>query len=96
VSSNTLWMGQVELVINIIATFFIEFVSDAWNWFDFVVVLVSLLSLGMENLPGAQVIHVCVCVFHRPPQKMLRLCTYALHVRMRASMYMRISICMHA
>jgi hypothetical protein len=57
-----LWADQVELVVNIMATFLIEFVSDAWNWFDFVVVLVSLLSLGMENLPGAQVMHSCVRV----------------------------------
>lgn len=51
----------VELVVNMFATLFLEFVSDAWNWFDFTVVLVSLLSLGMEDLPGAQVLRLMRC-----------------------------------
>ena len=35
----------IELCVNVFATFFWEFVTDAWNWFDVIVVLVSLISL---------------------------------------------------
>mmetsp|Transcript_1389 Transcript_1389/g.3032 ORF Transcript_1389/g.3032 Transcript_1389/m.3032 type:complete len:772 (-) Transcript_1389:640-2955(-) len=51
----------VELVINIFATWFAEFVSDGWNWFDFGVVLVSLLSLVLTNLPGANILRLMRC-----------------------------------
>ncbi|EKX40769.1 hypothetical protein GUITHDRAFT_113039 [Guillardia theta CCMP2712] len=51
----------VELVINIFATWFVEFVSDGWNWFDFGVVLVSLLSLVLTNLPGANILRLMRC-----------------------------------
>jgi hypothetical protein len=41
-----------ELLINMFATLFWPFVLDAWNWFDLLVVGVSLVSL----------VSVCVCV----------------------------------
>jgi hypothetical protein len=50
-----------ELAINLFATLVVEFVFDAWNWFDVVVVTVSLLSLGFENLPGANVLRLLRC-----------------------------------
>ena len=40
-----------ELLINMFATLFWPFVMDAWNWFDLLVVGVSLVSL----------VSVCVC-----------------------------------
>ena len=42
-----------ELLINMFATLFWPFVMDAWNWFDLLVVGVSLVSL----------VSVCVCVW---------------------------------
>ena len=45
-----------------------EFVSDAWNWFDVVVVLISLLSLAMPHLPGADILKLVRCF------RVLRLC----------------------
>lgn len=46
----------IELCVNIFATFVWEFVTDSWNWFDFIVVFVSLISL---------VCTVCACAcFH--------------------------------
>lgn len=42
----------VELVINYWAHAHWPFWTSAWNLFDFVVVAISLLSLGLSNLPG--------------------------------------------
>lgn len=50
-----------ELAINLFATLVYEFVNDPWNWFDVVVVSVSLLSLGFENLPGANILRLMRC-----------------------------------
>ncbi len=50
-----------ELAINLFATLVVEFLYDAWNWFDLVVVSVSLVSLGFENLPGADVLRLLRC-----------------------------------
>merc|ERR1719235_1963250 len=35
-----------------------KFWRDAWNWFDFVIVMISLLSLGLGNLPGISVLRL--------------------------------------
>lgn len=51
----------IELCINMFATLVREFIIDGWNWFDVVVVLVSLLSLGMSNLPGADILRLMRC-----------------------------------
>lgn len=48
----------VELVINWYGFWFIPFWLNAWNWFDFVVVVISLLSLALENLPGISVLRL--------------------------------------
>ena len=43
-----------------------QFVTDLWNWFDTLVVGVSLVSLAVENLPGAHIMrlmrYICVAV----------------------------------
>jgi len=51
----------IELLVNMFATLLWEFVGDAWNWFDFVVVAVSLISLVLTDLPGADVLRLMRC-----------------------------------
>ena len=41
-----------ELIVNLFATLFAEFFSDAWNYFDTVVVCVGLVTLAVPDLPG--------------------------------------------
>jgi voltage-gated sodium channel len=47
-----------ELLINMYANYFLKFWRSAWNWFDFLVVFISLLSLGVGNLPGITVLRL--------------------------------------
>lgn len=42
----------VELIVNMTANWWMPFWASGWNIFDFVVVVVSLLSLMLESLPG--------------------------------------------
>lgn len=42
----------IELSMNMIAQCWKTFWSSYWNWLDFVVVFISLLSLVTENMPG--------------------------------------------
>ena len=51
----------IELCVNMFSTLVKEFVMDYWNWFDVVVVLVSLISLVAGNLPGADVLRLMRC-----------------------------------
>lgn len=51
----------IELFINMFATMVYEFMGDPWNWFDTVVVSVSLISLGFEDLPGANILRLMRC-----------------------------------
>lgn len=51
----------VELLTNMFATLFVEFLTDAWNWFDLVVVVISLLSMMFADLPGANVLRLMRC-----------------------------------
>eukprot|EP00802_Teleaulax_amphioxeia_P004636 Tamp_04640.p1 GENE.Tamp_04640~~Tamp_04640.p1 ORF type:complete len:400 (+),score=66.03 Tamp_04640:358-1557(+) len=51
----------IELLVNIFATWMWEFITDAWNWFDFIVVVVSLVSLVLTDLPGADVLRLMRC-----------------------------------
>jgi hypothetical protein len=41
----------VELVINMFANWFLKFFSDGWNQLDFIVVTLSLVSLGPVSMP---------------------------------------------
>lgn len=47
-----------ELLINMYANFFCKFWRSAWNWFDFLVVMISLISLGISNMPGITVLRL--------------------------------------
>uniref|UniRef100_A0A7S0QNQ4 EF-hand domain-containing protein n=1 Tax=Cryptomonas curvata TaxID=233186 RepID=A0A7S0QNQ4_9CRYP len=42
----------LELCVNLFANWFWPFFCDGWSCFDFVVVVVSLVSLGVSNVPG--------------------------------------------
>jgi len=48
----------IELCINLWANWFIQFWYDSWNVFDFVIVLISNLSLSLEALPGFGILRV--------------------------------------
>ena len=50
-----------ELAVNLFATLVHQFASDPWNWFDLSVVIISLLSLSVDNLPGAEVMRLMRC-----------------------------------
>uniref|UniRef100_A0A7S4PDL9 PH domain-containing protein n=1 Tax=Guillardia theta TaxID=55529 RepID=A0A7S4PDL9_GUITH len=47
-----------ELLLNMTAHWFKEFITDSWNVFDFTVVMISLISLGIENLPGVSLLRL--------------------------------------
>ena len=69
-------MFTTELLLNMFAHWFWEFFDDGWNVFDFVVVVVSLIGLGVEGLPALNVLRL-IRVF-----KMMRLFTRARKLRM--------------
>lgn len=48
----------VELILNVVAHWFLPFWKDAWNCFDFVVVGVSLLGLAIPTLPAIGVLRL--------------------------------------
>lgn len=48
----------VELIVNIYGDWFFAFWSSAWNWFDFVIVLISVASLVGGDLPGLSVLRL--------------------------------------
>ncbi len=50
----------VELLFNMFGTWFEKFWSDGWNVFDFVVVVLSAISMISETIPGP----FCIPVFH--------------------------------
>ena len=51
----------IELLTNMFATLVYEFVRDSWNWFDTMVVAISLCTLFLENLPGAKPLKLMRC-----------------------------------
>ena len=48
----------VELLVNMFGTLFSEFFADVWNWFDTVVVTVSLVSMLSDGVPGITVLRL--------------------------------------
>jgi len=48
----------IELIVNMYGRFFFPFWNDAWNWFDFIIVTISLLSMALEDLPGISVLRL--------------------------------------
>jgi len=47
-----------ELIINMVAHWFVKFFCDAWNLYDLIVVLMSLLGLGLSDLPAINVLRL--------------------------------------
>lgn len=48
----------IELIMNMYGKFFVPFWKDAWNWFDFGIVTISLMAMVMEDLPGVSVLRL--------------------------------------
>lgn len=48
----------VELIINMYANWYKPFWTNGWNVFDFVIVLISWLSMVADNLPGISVLRL--------------------------------------
>ena len=51
----------VELVVNLFSNLVKAFIRDPWNFFDLTVVAVSLLSLGMTDMPAAGPMRLLRC-----------------------------------
>lgn len=49
---------SIELAWNMYGSWWGMFWASGWNWFDFIIVLISLLSLGLGNLPGISVLRL--------------------------------------
>jgi len=48
----------VELVFNMYGHFFWDFWKSGWNWFDFIIVVVSFLALYFPHLPAISVLRL--------------------------------------
>merc|ERR1719204_843219 len=48
----------VELVINMYGHYFWEFWKSGWNWFDFIIVGISLIAVYMPDLPAISVLRL--------------------------------------
>ncbi|KAK3261056.1 hypothetical protein CYMTET_30022 [Cymbomonas tetramitiformis] len=48
----------VELLVNMTANWWMPFWASGWNIFDFVVVVISLMSLMLESLPGVNMLRL--------------------------------------
>jgi len=46
------WLFAGELVIKLAALGFVEYVSEGWNVFDALVVLISLLEVALGSIGG--------------------------------------------
>lgn len=45
-----------EAVLKIIAMSLLEYLKDKWNCFDVVIVILSLVELGLENVKGLSIL----------------------------------------
>ena len=50
-----------ELLVNMFATLWTNFFNDPWNWFDLLCVVISMMSLFVPNLPGADILRLLRC-----------------------------------
>jgi len=48
----------IELVWNMYGSWFFPFWDSGWNWFDFIIVLISLLAMLFPALPGISVLRL--------------------------------------
>lgn len=50
---------SIELLVNMYGSFFFPFWSTGWNWFDFIIVGISLMSMsGSDGIPGISVLRL--------------------------------------
>mmetsp|Transcript_145797 Transcript_145797/g.254550 ORF Transcript_145797/g.254550 Transcript_145797/m.254550 type:complete len:449 (-) Transcript_145797:1288-2634(-) len=47
-----------ELFVNVYGSWFVKFWKSGWNWFDFVIVAVSAISLFWPEMPGVTVLRL--------------------------------------
>jgi len=52
------YLFLVELVINLYGHWWCAFWRSGWNWFDFIIVIVSLLSLYFPDIPAVSVLRL--------------------------------------
>jgi len=52
------WIFTIELLINMWGSYWTPFWKSGWNIFDFVIVIISLLAIYMESLPGIAVLRL--------------------------------------
>jgi len=48
----------IELIINLYGSWFFKFWKSGWNWFDFIIVGVSIISMVFPQLPGITVLRL--------------------------------------
>merc|ERR1719387_2226284 len=48
----------IELLVNMYGSFFFPFWRTGWNWFDFIIVGISLLSQFSDGIPGISVLRL--------------------------------------
>jgi len=48
----------IELVWNMYGSWFFPFWDSGWNWFDFIIVMISLLAMLLPGLPGISVLRL--------------------------------------
>lgn len=48
----------IELIWNMYGSWFIQFWLSGWNWFDFIIVMISLLAMMFPALPGITVLRL--------------------------------------
>ena len=52
------YIFTIELIVNMFATLFTEFVRDPWNWFDTLVVGITIISNNVPGIPGISVLRL--------------------------------------
>jgi len=48
----------IELIYNMYGHWYVDFWKSGWNWFDFIIVIISLLALMLADLPGISVLRL--------------------------------------
>jgi len=48
----------IELIVNMYGSWFITFWKSGWNWFDFIIVGISIMAMVLPDLPGITVLRL--------------------------------------
>ena len=59
-------MFAVEALIKIVAFGLVDYLKNRWNCFDFIIVVLSLIELGLQNVRGLSILRMfrLVCSFY--------------------------------